>query len=1528
MADHKVPVRFRPVIRVFVSSTFTDLKHERDALQQKVFPELEQLCASRRFQFQAIDLRWGVPTEASLDHRTMRICFEELRRAQEISPQPNFLVLLGNRYGWRPLPEEVLPDEFQRLEQSALSPEEKKALDTWYRRDDNAVPPVYILQSRKRKLNDGKDYAEKADWDDVQQVLWNIINRAFPASGLSGRFAESVRPDEPLPAIVRFQASATEQEIWRGALGVPNAAEHVLAFVREIENIQDSLGTANAGDFVDMAGPGTIDSVPRLALGELKLALRTRLGEANYHEFSRAVLVESGDAKNSRGVDVTKEHLEEMCKQVMAGLRPIIDRQMNEYWQTTTVEVTPARELELEQNEHRRFGQERAPEKSFIGREEQLKVIRDYMNNDSRKLLVIHGASGSGKTALLARAAQEAESKWKPVVRFIGVTPHSSDVRALLSSLCQELRTRHPLPNPLPEDIGDLTSEFNQHLYATTADRPVVIFLDALDQLSDTGAGRALLWLPTGDLPEHAKLVLSCLSDQDKDDPAGEPYRVLKQREVGVPEFLDLTALPQDQARTILFDCWLPQSGRRLSPDQTQQIKQRLQSEACRQPLYLRILFEDARLWRSYDSPPQLVADTVSEIINALLKRLAEPGNHGRTIETALGYIASARRGLTEPEMLEVLYSDPEYRHFLESEAARTGHKLPNNPPRIPTAIWSRLRFDLAPYLAEHAAPGATVVNFYHRQVADAVRTRFLGAEQTADLRHLRLADYFEKQASGLRRTDEFPWQLAEAKSWHRLYGLLSDLDLFGQIWNASQFDLKAYWAKVEACSSLRMTAAYRQVLDTPDRVPDTVLVHDLGILFSDTGHPAEALSLMGFLADQFRRAGDWDNYQRSLNVQAVIAYSRGDLNDAMKLHKEQERICRALGYEDGLQLSLGNQGPILEAHGDLDGAMDLYMEQERICRELGNKDGLQQSLGNQALILYSRGDLDGAVSLHREKERLCRELGNKDGLSISLLNQALILYSRRDLDGAMKLYKEQEYVCRELGNKDGLSASFGNQALILQDRGEADGAWRLYKEQERICRELGNKHGLSVSLGNQALILRDRGDLDGAMKLCEEQERICRELGNKDVLQRALNNQALILYSRGDADGAWRLYKEQERISRELDSKDVLLAALAGQALILKARGDLEGTMKLHKEEERICRELGNKDGLQQSLAGQALILHSCGDLGKAVKLFEETEHICRELGNKKGLQSSLGAHALALRARGDLDGAMKLLDEQERICRELGDKEGLQLLLGTRAFILQDRKDLDGAMKALRERERICRELNNKDGLQATLDSQTLISVSYGRQALALRARGDLDGAMKFHKEEERICREVGNKSGLQRALGNQALILRDRGDLDGAMKLLGDVERICRELNNKDGLCRALGSQALILRDHGDVDGTMKLFGEVERICRELGDKDVLQVTLGHEALILQERGDLEGAMKLHKEVERICRELGNIPGLVNPLACQSLILMQTGRLREALVLAEEAHDVASRHGPANVANQLKLMLDSMRAKLRKG
>ncbi len=136
--------------RVFVSSTFSDLKAERNALQEKVFPKLRALCMQRGCRFQAIDLRWGVSEEASVDQQTMPICMEELRRCQKITPRPNFIVLLGQRYGWLPIPPYIRANEFENLVTQITDADKKELLKQWYRRDDNAVPAEYVLQPRRR----------------------------------------------------------------------------------------------------------------------------------------------------------------------------------------------------------------------------------------------------------------------------------------------------------------------------------------------------------------------------------------------------------------------------------------------------------------------------------------------------------------------------------------------------------------------------------------------------------------------------------------------------------------------------------------------------------------------------------------------------------------------------------------------------------------------------------------------------------------------------------------------------------------------------------------------------------------------------------------------------------------------------------------------------------------------------------------------------------------------------------------------------------------------------------------------------------------------------------------------------------------------------------------------------------------------------------------------------------------------------------------------------------------------------------
>ncbi len=487
MTQQNFTHRLRPVIRVFVSSTFSDMKNERNALAAEVYPKLEELCQKNGFQFQAIDLRWGVSSEAGLDHRTMRICFDELRRAQEISPEPNFLVLLGNRYGWRPLPEAISESEFEALERVATtkatnSPstplragtngEDRRGqgldplavLRAWYRCDENVllpeppeadpdrVPLNYILQPRQN-LDEGRDYTrtmdgkDTQDWLDVQQVLWSLINTAFLAEGRwfdgmdwerhVGEVNDPQHPKRAIPQLARFQASATEQEIWCGALSAANAERHVIACFREITNRGD-FTAAEVKDFFDRTDSGEFDHAAAARQTGLKEAIRLRLGKNKPLRIPFSLLKRESDRIL---LDASEADTKEFCDAVFEHFCPIIERQIEEYWHKSKggSPERATRELKIEQDEHQRFGRERGGKERFVGREVVLKAIRAYLQNASRQPLVVHGSSGCGKTALMWRAFEEIPEAQRPLIRLIGTTPHSSNLRGLLTSLCQEL---------------------------------------------------------------------------------------------------------------------------------------------------------------------------------------------------------------------------------------------------------------------------------------------------------------------------------------------------------------------------------------------------------------------------------------------------------------------------------------------------------------------------------------------------------------------------------------------------------------------------------------------------------------------------------------------------------------------------------------------------------------------------------------------------------------------------------------------------------------------------------------------------------------------------------------------------------------------------------------------------------------------------------------------------------------------------------------------------------------------------------
>lgn len=893
--------------RVFVSSTFNDLKAERNALQERVFPRLRELAAHHGCRFQAVDLRWGVSDEASLDQQAINICLGEIARCQQTTSRPNFIVLLGDRYGWCPPPSQIPEDEFEQIRGVVTSRADSALLAEWYFRDENAVPPEWCLRPRQK----GSEYEKYDNWQPVEARLHAILAKAIGKL----HFA----PEQRLPYI----ASATEQEIAAGALRVKEAPEHVLCFFRNIDGLPQEF---QAREFLSRVEErlkqeypeGLSQSCKKLVQPILEMApnssakdfadrIKQALKQASRGaseegvlNFIKQVLVDctakdflnlveeewtidedalekQNDLKERlrgyhifpyqvrwTGDGISTDHIDQLCEDVYNSLSHIIEQEIGHPHQIVppeevVIHIQPDERLDAEGLAHHQFAEERL--RFFVGRTEMLAKIADYLKEDKRRSLAIVGAGGTGKSALMARAIQQTQEslpKAEIVYRFIGVTPGSSEGRSLLESLCHEISRRYGVEEEdIPTDYRDLVPELRNRMQLASANRPLILFLDSLDQFSASQGARSLIWLPD-ELPEHVWMIASTREE--------DTLKALHAKQVREER---LGRLSRKEGEDLLSQ-WLVSVHRTLQEPQRKEVLDKfIQSEG--NPLYLKLAFEEARLWTSGSGQPaeQLEPGIRGIIEKNMINRLRKAANHGEMlVSRALGYLAASRYGLAEDELLDLLSRDVEvYEWFFktsyhmpadllgwaiqyrkdptlkakqdgkssvnEEKAAVAWFKQIRNQseqlaefltkvlpkadgPRLPVVLWSRLSFDLAPYLSERMVDGSPLLNFYHRELGEVASAVFLDDDNDKPY-HERLAEYFRFKAdpqgdgswtgNNPHGLSELPYHLIKAENFEQVDQTLTDISfldaknsMFGPQKLISDFELAAAygWTNTE----------------------------------------------------------------------------------------------------------------------------------------------------------------------------------------------------------------------------------------------------------------------------------------------------------------------------------------------------------------------------------------------------------------------------------------------------------------------------------------------------------------------------------------------------------------------------------------------------------------------------------------------------------------------------------------------------------------------------------------------------------
>ncbi|XP_066491632.1 NACHT domain- and WD repeat-containing protein 1 [Tiliqua scincoides] len=691
---------------------------ERDALMEAAYPEVQAICQKYGLIFEVIDLRWGIHNAMGTGHATAQLFLEEIRRCQKLSIGPSFIALIGNHYGNCPPPLTIKEREFEALlSQLLVDPHTLQLLAQWYLKDENSIPPVYVLQRSPQPR------------PDQEQSLVLALQRAAWEAEKCSLISQEQRQ--------LYHKSEIHNEIETGLF---SSGENELGAVVFFKELEESTGIHNPLDGLEEEeADGALNSEDQQMLAELKTKI------ANFYPDQLKVhKVSSNMTDSGLRHKPQPKYLKEFCEQFIVAT----NHQMLRSLRSQEGSLGSPHSLFQELAHHTALGQEQS--QTFCWRQELLDHLcqRIKQNNyQAHSPLVIHGPPGCGKTTLLCHLCKAVHAvlgqETVVVLRLLEASQLSSACDNLLHNICLQVCLAMGLPPPCAKGGGSSVLFFHSLLLSVSLQgtQPLVLILDSVEQLCAPRDFSGVFWLPKV-CPPKVHIIISVLLEE---------HSALHKVIMSPEDYFEMGPLSQEQAGEILAK-HLASVRRTLSPPQRALFQQSFSEGGHALPVALAI--NEVQQWASYTPLSAVVVfSTASEAVHHLCGYLEQV--HGSIfVGHALGYLACARCGLSEAELKDILSLDNE----VLSEVYQF-HPPPSKVIlRLPPLLWARLYHDLTQWLVERWADGFLLMGFLHREFSDIVQERYLLTPEERIKRHLLLADFFRGTWSwGMKKPVELP---------------------------------------------------------------------------------------------------------------------------------------------------------------------------------------------------------------------------------------------------------------------------------------------------------------------------------------------------------------------------------------------------------------------------------------------------------------------------------------------------------------------------------------------------------------------------------------------------------------------------------------------------------------------------------------------------------------------------------------------------------------------------------------------------
>ncbi|CAF1181265.1 unnamed protein product [Rotaria sordida] len=359
-----------------------------------------------------------------------------------------------------------------------------------------------------------------------------------------------------------------------------------------------------------------------------------------------------------------------------------------------------------------------------------LTKVKSFVLSNTSQPCIIYGNSGTGKSSMMAHLILKIPywfldpNSVSVIIRFLGTTPLSSDIRRPLISIIHQICALYHIDLSLSLNDSMIVQELKQLLEQIFTKIPtnerLVLLFDSIDQLQ-TENYDCSIWLPVN-YPQNIKCILSTIPV------IVETHTTHNKKEYKIVEglmshfndatFIEITKFDEHLAQQV-FDSWLQHDHRRLTPLQMNWLKPKLKSyippdrsdDPEPTPLFLSLLYDITLTWYSFDNEAEdsflsikRTYDAIKYLYNQMSKK------HGEVLfKRAMTYFVLAG-GLTDIELEDILSADN-----IVLQSVFVHYLPPLNIFRLPSILWIRIRNDMQKYLVEKDVDNTSVIYFYHR---------------------------------------------------------------------------------------------------------------------------------------------------------------------------------------------------------------------------------------------------------------------------------------------------------------------------------------------------------------------------------------------------------------------------------------------------------------------------------------------------------------------------------------------------------------------------------------------------------------------------------------------------------------------------------------------------------------------------------------------------------------------------------------------------------------------------------------------